>query len=156
MGKHLEVCEVVTEVRCDPYVILLRKSQAELHGSKEASSTGDGRSHDAELPQNLVPLLDAYTFLVPQFIEDLYNMLLFCSVSSMVPLLVSRIQPNISFHWLQPPSPLFSFFLETASFLLGVLLSGCAKILTMECMMHLLVSWQSCREPWARLMKSST
>ena len=65
MGEHLEVHEVVTEVRCDPYAILLRMSQAELHGSEEAGSTGDGRSHEVELPQNAVPLLDAYTFLVP-------------------------------------------------------------------------------------------
>ena len=65
MGQHLEVCEVVSEVRCDPYAVLLRMSQAKLHGSKEAGSTQDGRSHEAELPQNLVPFLDAHTFLVP-------------------------------------------------------------------------------------------
>ena len=65
MGKHLKVREVVSEVRCDPYAVLLGMSQAELHGSKEASSTGDGRSHEAELPQNSVLLLDAHMFLVP-------------------------------------------------------------------------------------------
>ena len=53
------------EVRCDSYAILLRMSQAELHGSEEAGSARDDRSHEAELPQNSVPLLDAYTFLVP-------------------------------------------------------------------------------------------
>ena len=64
VGEHLKVREVVMEVRCDSYVILLRMSQAKLHGSKEAGSTGDSCSHEVELPQNSVPLLDAYAFLV--------------------------------------------------------------------------------------------
>ena len=64
MGKHLKVHEVVLEVRCDPYAVLLGMSQAKLHGSEEASSTGDGCSHEAELPQNSVPLLDAHAFLI--------------------------------------------------------------------------------------------
>ena len=65
MGEHLEVHEVVSEVRCNPYMVLLGMSQAKLHGNEEAGSTGDSRSHEAELPQNLVPLLDAHAFLVP-------------------------------------------------------------------------------------------
>ena len=78
------------------------------------------------------------------------------SVSSSVPWCVSRIHPKISLHWLHPPSPFRSFFSETASFRWAVARSGWEKTLSTACMIQRRTFRQRRREPWARLMKSST
>ena len=67
VGEHLEISLVVMQVGHDPHVILLGMSQAKVQCSEEASSTGDGRSHEAELPQHLVPLFhaNASALLIP-------------------------------------------------------------------------------------------
>jgi hypothetical protein len=78
------------------------------------------------------------------------------SVSSRVPLLVSRIHPNTSFRWFQPPSPLLSFFSDMASFRFGWASSGLVNTPSTACMMQRLTLWQRRRDPWATPMKSST
>lgn len=78
------------------------------------------------------------------------------SVSSRVPLLASRIHPNTSLRWFQPPSPLLSFFSDIASLRFGWSVSGLANTWSTACMMQRLVLRQRRRDPWASPIKSST
>jgi hypothetical protein len=78
------------------------------------------------------------------------------SVSSRVPVAVSRIHPRTSLRWFQPPSPFASFFSEMASFRVGWSVSGRAKTPSTACMMQRLAFRQRRWEPWATPMKSST
>ena len=70
LGKPFKVRKVVTQVGCDMDAAAVSVGEAKLEGAKESSAAWNGRSHEAEFPQDALPSLKANTSFSLEVIED--------------------------------------------------------------------------------------
>ena len=70
LGEQFKVCQVVSEVLCDVYTVLVSMGKAKLKCAKEACAAEDGSPHETKFAKDLLPGLDDDMPLSTEVIEN--------------------------------------------------------------------------------------